>query len=68
MYHVYHNQAVALICSFISSFFFLSYSQSLKKLSHFPQALCDVQVETWYTCGTVGVSIVYSGIRQLLHI
>ena len=33
MYHVYRNQAAALICPFISSFFFLSNFQILKFFS-----------------------------------
>ena len=39
MYHVYWNQAAALICPFISSFFFLSNCQHINFWSHFSREL-----------------------------
>ena len=68
MYHVYQNQAAALICPFISSFFFLSNFQHWNFSSHFSQELWGLEdwnlVHTW----AVGRCIMYTGIRLLLLI
>ena len=67
MYHVYQNQAAALIQSFISSFFFISNFQHWNFSSHFSQELPGLEdwnlVHTW----TVGRGIMYTGIRLLFH-
>ena len=52
MYCVYRNQAAALICPFISSFFFFSNYQTLKNFHHIFLRNCEVKkIATWYTHG-----------------
>ena len=68
MYHVYQNQAAALICPFISSFFFLFNFQHWNVSSHFSRELGGLKdwnlVHTW----TVGRCIMSTRIRLLLLI
>ena len=68
MYHVYQNQAVALIHPFISSFFFLSNFQHWNFWSQFSRELWGLAdwnlVHTW----TVGRCIMYTRIRPAAYL
>ena len=68
VYGVYQNQAAAAYLSLFFFFFSFSNIQILKFLSHFSQELWGLEgwnlVHTW----TMGGCIVYTRIRQLLHI
>ena len=66
IYHVYQNQAAALIHPFISSFFFLSNFQHWKFWSHFSRELWGLEDWNLVHMWTVGRCIMYTRIRLLL--
>ena len=68
MYHVYRNQAAALIRPFISSIFFLSNFQHWNFSSHFSQEVWDLEDWKLVHMWTVGRCIMCTRIRLLLLI
>ena len=68
MYHVYQNQAAALIHPFISSFFFLSSFQHWNFSSHFSGELWGLEDWKLEHAWTVGRCIMYARLRLLLLI